>query len=333
MNPEESCAVWGRRSVEEASAALARTAQRLGTNLERALDLILATPGKVVVTGMGKSGLVGRKITATLCSTGTPSVFLHPADAVHGDMGVYAAGDATILLSKSGTTAELVRLLPVFRRFRSPIIGIIGNTRSALAREVDVLLDASVEREGDEHSLVPTTSSIVAMALGDALAVALMRARRITPEEFGEFHPAGQIGRNLRLTVADAMHEGDEVAWVRREAALREVVIAMTRHPLGAACVVNEDGALDGLITDGDLRRALEAHEDVRALRASDIMTACPLTITPQAWLREALRLMEDRPSQISVLPVVEPATGICRGLLRLHDIYHGRPQKPDNRL
>lgn len=315
----------GRETIEIARAALARAAERLEGGLEAAARAILEAPGKVVVTGMGKSGLVGRKIAATLCSTGTPAVFLHPAEAIHGDLGVCAAGDATILLSKSGATEELLRLLPMLRRFNSPLIGIVGNPASPLAKEVDVLLDASVEREADPHGMVPTTSALVAMALGDALAVTLMEFRRFTPEEFGAFHPGGQIGRNLTLRVRDVMHEGQAVAWVRRESSLKEVVIAMTACALGAACVVDEDGRLEGLITDGDLRRALRMHDDIRALRAAGIMTASPTCVGTEVRLQEALRLMEDRPSQISVLPVVEPKGGRCVGLVRIHDIYLAR--------
>lgn len=326
----------GLQTLRLASEALTRTADRLGESLDAAARLILATPGKVVVTGMGKSGLVGRKISATLCSTGTPAVFLHPAEAIHGDLGVYSAGEATVLLSKSGTTAELVRLLPTLRRFRSPLIGIIGNPRSTLAKALDVVLDASVEREADPHGMVPTTSALVAMALGDALAVTLMDARQFTPEDFSVFHPGGQLGRSLALRVRDVMHMGESVAWVECGSALKDVVIAMTRCPLGAACVVDPSGTLAGLITDGDLRRVLQAHDDLRTLSAADVMTPRPVCIHPEARLQEALRLMEERTSQISVLPVIDAATGACLGLVRIHDIYQSRqdsrrgPEAPD---
>ena len=309
-------------SLEVAAAALTQAAARLGDGLDAAAALILGHPGKVVVTGMGKSGIIGRKGSATLCSTGTPAVFLHPAEAVHGDLGVYSAGDPTILLSKSGATAELLRLIPVLRRFQSPLVGILGNPNGPLAKEVDVLLDASVEREADPHGLVPTTSALVAMALGDALAIRLMESRRFSAEDFGAVHPGGQLGRNLGLLVRDVMHTGEAVAWVTRASALKEVVIAMTRHPLGAACVVAEGGVLEGIITDGDLRRALEAHDEIAGLRAGEIMTPRPVCVHPDARLQEALRLMEERPSQISVLPVIEPESGRCEGLIRIHDIY-----------
>ena len=310
-----------RAAMEIESAAVASAARRLDDNLARAVELILAHPGKVVVTGVGKSGHVGRKVAATLSSTGTPAVFLHPAEAAHGDLGVYAPGDPTLMISNAGSTAELVRLLAPLRELRSPLIGIIGNPKSALAAEMDVVLDASVEREADPDNVVPTASSMVALSLGHALAVALMQARGFTLEEFGRCHPGGQIGRNVRLKVSEAMHRDDEVAWVAPDDSLKQVVIAMTTRPLGAACVVQAGGRLSGLITDGDLRRALRAHDDIRALRAADVMTANPVSIGPEARLLEAMRMMEDRPSQISLLPVVEPATGECVGLIRLHDI------------
>jgi arabinose-5-phosphate isomerase len=200
-------------------------------------------------------------------------------------------------------------------------VGIIGNPRSPLAADVDVFLDASVEREADPDGVVPTASSVVALAIGHALAVVLMRARDFTVDEFGQRHPGGQIGRNLRATAADAMHSGEEVAWVAPSDTLKQVVIAMTARPLGAACVVDEAHVLVGLITDGDLRRILRSHDDIRELCASDVMTPNPIHIAPAARLLDAMRLMEDRPSQISLLPVVNEHTGKCEGIVRLHDI------------
>jgi arabinose-5-phosphate isomerase len=311
-----------RGAMESEAAAIMDAARRLDGGLSRAVDLILAHPGKVVVSGIGKSGHVGQKIVATLCSTGTPAVFLHPAEALHGDLGVYAPGDPTVLISKSGTTIELIRLLPTLRQFDSPLIGIIGTVASPLAHQVDALLDAAVSREADPNNLAPTSSAVVALSLGDALASALIQARGFSPDDFVRYHPGGQLGRDLLWTVGDVMHRGVAVAWVQPDDPLKEVVVAMTHHPLGAACVVDAGGRLEGLITDGDLRRALQAHDDIRSLRAADIMTASPTTVGPEARLKEALRLMEDRPSQISVLPVLDPREGCCLGLIRIHDIY-----------
>ena len=314
-----------RAAIEIEAAALLRTAALLDGELIRAVDLILAHPGKVVVTGIGKSGHIARKIVATLCSMGTPAVFLHPAEALHGDLGIYTPGDPTVLISKNGSSRELLALVPLLRELRSPLIGILGSATSPLAARLDVLLDASVEREADPHNLAPTASAVAALAVGHALAIALMRARDFTPQEFGRFHPGGQLGRNLMLSVREAMHSGDEVATVAPETSFQAVILAMTERPMGGACVVRADGALSGFVTDGDLRRVLTHHDDIRALRAEDVMTRTPVTIGPDATLGEALELMERRPSQISVLPVVDE-TGRALGLLRIHDIYLGHP-------
>jgi arabinose-5-phosphate isomerase len=325
MQAKPQSAGWleAAREVMEVEADAIRAAgQRLDHNLEHAVDLILAHPGKVVVTGLGKSGHVARKIVATLCSTGTPAVFLHAAEASHGDLGIYSPGDPTLMVSKSGNTAELLALIPFLRELPSHRIGIIGNPRSPLAAEMDVVLDASVEREADPENLAPTASATVALVLGHALAVALMRARNFTVDDFGRYHPGGHLGRSLRLTVTDVMHGREEIAWAWPDDSLKKVVIAMSHYPLGAACVTDAAGKLIGLITDGDLRRALESHDDIRGLTATDVMTANPVTVSPQARLLDALRLMEDRPSQISVLPVIDPSNNQCLGLLRVHDIY-----------
>jgi arabinose-5-phosphate isomerase len=319
--PPEWLAV-ARSVLQAESRAIAAAADRLNQTLTQAVQLILDHPGKVVVSGVGKSGHIGQKLAATLASTGTPAVFLHAAEAVHGDLGIYTPGDPSILISKSGSTAELLRLVPILRQFRSPLIAIVGHPKSPLARAVDLILDATVEREADPLDLAPTCSSTVALAVGDALAVSLMHARQFGPQDFARYHPGGQLGRNLWLKVADVMHQGEEVAWVTPETPLRQVIIAMTERPLGAACVVDAAFQLLGLVTDGDLRRALLAHDDIRNLRAGACMTRQPLTIFPDASLRDAIRLMEDRPSQISVLPVTDRASGRCLGLVRIHDIY-----------
>ncbi|MCX7605343.1 MAG: KpsF/GutQ family sugar-phosphate isomerase [Bryobacteraceae bacterium] len=310
-----------RRLLECEARSIERASARLGPEFGRAVDLLADCSGKVIAAGMGKSGAAARKLAATLSATGVPAVFLHPAEAEHGDFGLVESGDVAVLISKSGTTAEVVRLARRLQEHEIPRIGILGRLDTELARLCDVVLDAGVEEEGDPYNLIPAASAIVATALGDALAVALMVARRFDPEHFGRLHPGGQLGRNLRLRVRDAMHAGEEVAWVRPETPLRDVVIAMTQKPLGAACVLDTEGLLAGLITDGDLRRALERHEDIRSLAAADVMTRTPVTIAPDALLAEALVLMERRPRQLSVLPVVD-SSGRALGLLRLHDIY-----------
>jgi len=314
-----------RAAIEIEAASLACAAARLDGELIRAVDIILAHPGKIIVTGIGKSGHIARKIVSTLCSTGTPAVFLHPAEAVHGDLGVFTPGDPTVVLSKNGSSRELLALVPILRELRCPLIGILGGRSSPLAKQMDVLLDAAVEREADPHNMAPTASAVTAMAVGHALAIALMCAREFTPREFSRFHPGGQLGRNLLLAVREAMHSGDEVAMVEPGASLKEVIVAMTRRPMGGACVVAADGTLAGFITDGDLRRALTTHDDIRGLRAEDAMTRAPITIGPAATLGEALERMERRTSQISVLPVVDD-DGRALGLLRLHDVYAAEP-------
>jgi arabinose-5-phosphate isomerase len=322
MLPGE-CLRAARRVLEAEAEALRVAAGRLDGSLQSAVELILAGSGRVVVTGMGKSGHIARKIAATLCSTGTPAVFLHPAEACHGDLGIYCAGDVTILISKNGSTAELLHLIPSLRGLGSALIGIVGNLNSPLARDVDVVLDARVSREADTLDLAPTCSSTVALGLGDALAVALMQARRFAASDFARFHPDGQLGRNLTQRVKSVMHPRPQTAVVRRSDPLRDVLIAMTRYPLGAACVMDAEDRLAGIITDGDIRRSLQHHDDIRELTAATVMTARPVTIGPEASLREAAILMEERPSQISVLPVLDER-GVFRGLFRIHDLYKG---------
>lgn len=304
----------------EAESISAAT-NRLNGYMASAVDIILNHPGKLVVTGIGKSGIAAQKIAATLCSTGTPAVFLHPTEAIHGNLGVYTPGDPSILISKSGSTEELIKLVPMLRQFRSPLIAIVGNTHSALAEAADVVLDAHVDREADPLGIVPTASVIVTLALGDALAAALMVARQFTELDFVRFHPGGQLGRNLYLHVADVMHQGNQVAWVSRTTLMRDVVIEMTSHPLGAACVVDADWHLEGIITDGDVRRMLQRFDDIRPLTAKDIMTVNPIAVTAADTLGRAAQVMEDRPSQISVLPVVDEQL-VCLGLIRIHDVY-----------
>ena len=311
-----------RALLQAEASALAELATRLDGAFTQTVDLIAAHPGKVVLCGVGKSGLIGQKVAATLCSTGTPAIFLHAADAVHGDLGILQAGDPVVLISRSGTTAELVRLIPVLRSFKSPIIAIVGNTQSPLATQADVVLDIGARPEADPLGLVPTTSALLTLALGDALAAALMTKRGFGPSDFARFHPAGQLGRNLTLTVGEALQPLERCAVAKPGDSLRDTVIAMTRHPHGAACILAADGTLAGLITDGDLRRALGRGVDINTARAADIMTVNPIRAHAPMSLAEAARIMEDRPSQISVLPVTDAATGRCLGLIRIHDIY-----------
>ncbi len=239
-----------RSAMQTEAEAVLAASERLGDSLLSAVDLIVgqpgSAPGKIVVTGMGKSGHAARQIAATLQSTGTPAVFLHPTEAGHGDLGICQPGDCVVMISKSGSTAELLDLVAPLRGFGTRFIGILGNLRSPLAGEMDAVLDACVQREADPDGYTPTASTMVALALGHALAVALMQARGFTAEHFRRYHPAGQLGHNLRLRVRDVMHAGDEVAWVKGDDSLKHVVIEMSRRPLGAACVIAEDRRLAG---------------------------------------------------------------------------------------
>ena len=294
----------------------------LDENFARAVEILFSAESKVVISGVGKSGLIGQKIAATLCSTGTPAIFLHSADAVHGDLGICRPGDPVVLISKSGTTSEVVRLLPILRKTGAKIIAIVANRNSPLAEKADVVLDIGVKTEADPIGIVPTTSTTLQLAMGDALAAALMHKRHFGEKDFAKFHPAGQLGRNLLLTVKDVMHPTGKIAVVPADASLRDAVVAMTAFPHGAAIVATDDGTLLGIITDGDLRRALHKYENLSAVSAKELMTTKPACAFESMSLGDAARVMEDRPSQISVLPVLDAPGGKVAGLIRIHDIY-----------
>jgi arabinose-5-phosphate isomerase len=305
------------------SDAIARAAERLSREeVERAVYLLAACRGKVVTVGVGKSGHVAQKIAATLTSTGTPAVFLHPSDALHGGIGLVNADDVLIVISNSGETAEVLELLPYILHRRAPVVAVVGNLASSLARRADVSLDASVEQEACPLNLAPTTSTTVALAVGDALAMTLMRVKRLTPEDFAMNHPGGRLGKRLTLKVSDLMRGGSENPTVTTGATLLEVVRAISGGGLGAVNVLDGGGRLAGIVTDGDVRRTLQkvGLEDLHGLTAADLMTREPVVAAPEMLAHAALQLMENRPSQIAVLPVVESG-GRCVGLLRLHDI------------
>ena len=315
----------GIRVIEAEVAAMQELVGRLERGFSDAVEVLLHCRSKVVVTGLGKSGHIARKIASTLCSTGTPAVFLHASEAGHGDLGIYTPGDPVIAVSKSASTAELVQVAPVFKQKGSKLIGILGRKQGPLAELADIVLDASVVREADPLGIVPTASTITTLALGDALAGALMEARNLTEAEFAYNHPSGQLGRNLQLTVADVMHSLANCAVVEQNTSLKKLVISMTDYPLGAALIMDGKDCLCGLVTDGDLRRALAGDEDVRSMSAGYLMNSDPICIQPDASLQDAVCIMEDRPSQIAVLPVTETLTGRPLGLLRLHDVYQPR--------
>jgi arabinose-5-phosphate isomerase len=324
------------RVVSEEIEALVQARAHLQQNTEpfvRAVELLL-NAHLVIVCGIGKSGIIAHKIAATLTSTGTRAVHLHPAEALHGDIGIAQHGDACVMLSKSGSTAELLALMPTLAARSITTIGILGApTDSPLARLCTVVLNASVAREACPLNVAPMSSTTVALALGDALAAALMKARGFTAEEFAAHHAAGQLGRNLTMRVQDVMHSGSAMPTVPSGASFREILDELTAKSLGCVCVVREYAGtqyLAGMITDGDIRRALRRFEGLETLTTSDIMTFNPVTTHPTAMLGEALEQMEDRPRQISVLPVVStpetwtdgaPSLPVLHGVIRVHDI------------
>lgn len=306
-----------RRVLGIESDALAQLRARLDDGFARAVEILLGCRGKVVVAGIGKAGLVGRKIAATLSSTGTTAVFLHAAEASHGDAGTVARGDVLVALSYSGET-EVLGLLPVVRRFGVPVIAITGAGESSLARGADVVLDVSVADEGCPLGLAPMASTTTMMALGDALAAVLLEERGFTQGDFALLHPGGALGRRL-VRVEDLMHRGAELPVVGVATALKDVLVEMTSKRLGMTVVLDAAGDVAGIVTDGDLRRALERTGDVRALTAADLMTRTPRTIAPSALGAQAWAVMEQH--RITSLLVLEEGTRRPAGVVHLHDI------------
>jgi arabinose-5-phosphate isomerase len=307
-----------RRVLDIEAAALTTLRDRLGESFHRAVDLMIGCRGKVIVTGVGKSGIVGRKVAATLSSTGTPAVFLHAGEGGHGDVGTLVRGDVLIAISNSGENEEVLRLLPATRRFAIPLIGITGNPASTLGRAADVALDVSVPEEACPLGLSPTASTTATMALGDALAVTLLAERGFSAEDFALLHPAGALGRRL-LRVEDVMHRGNELPLVGMEAPLKDTLLEMTSKRFGATGVVDAAGELVGIITDGDLRRGLERADDVRALTARDLMTARPKTIAAGALAAAAVAVMERH--KITSLFVLADGSRRPEGVIHLHDL------------
>lgn len=298
--------------------AIQQLTERVGSEFERAVRLLLDCKGHVVVTGMGKSGAIGRKIAATLSSTGTPALFLHPAEGVHGDLGAITSRDLVLALSYSGETEELLSILPAIKRLGVPLIVMTGNPKSTLARAADVVLDVSVEREACPLNLAPTASAAAMLAMGDALALAAMKARRFTPEDFARLHPAGTLGRRLLLRVRDLMRTGERLAVVHHREPTKAAFAAITKARAGACAVVDDDGKLCGIITDGDLRRALLRDVNLFNAPVTEVMNRSPKVIQPDALATEALHLMQTH--QIDDLPVVDE-TGRPLGMLDVQDL------------
>jgi len=309
-----------RRVLSIEADAIRALADRFDARFDRALDLLSKCTSKVVVTGMGKSGIVCRKIAATLASTGTPAIFLHAAEATHGDSGVFAKGDTVIALSSSGETEEVLRLLPNIKRMTLPLIAMTGNVRSTLAREADVVLDVSVAEEACPMGLAPTASTTAALALGDAIAVALLERKGFGPNDFAILHPAGALGRRF-LKIEDLMHAGDQLPVVREKSPLRDTVFEITSKRFGVTGVVNKQGHLVGVVTDGDLRRGFERGADFRSGVAADIMTRDPKTITRSSLAEEAIAVMEKHSiTSLFILTGKKPV-----GIIHLHDLLRAR--------
>ncbi len=309
-----------RRVIRVEAEALVAMADRIDESFERAIDLIVGSSGRVIVSGMGKSGLVGQKIASTMASTGTPAFFLHPAEGIHGDLGMIMAGDVVIAISNSGETEELLRILPSIKRLGAPLVAMSGNPASNLARSSDVFLDVSVAEEACPLGLAPTASTTATLAMGDALAVALLVKRGFKAEDFAIFHPGGALGKKLILRVEDLMHAGEDIPLVQENTVMKEALFVITAKGLGVTGVCDTAGALKGVITDGDLRRSLEKGFDILNQRALEIMKHGPLRIKRTELAAAALQIMEQR--AITSLFVFEndmnPAP--C-GIIHLHDI------------
>ncbi|MDD3001454.1 MAG: KpsF/GutQ family sugar-phosphate isomerase [Candidatus Riflebacteria bacterium] len=310
-----------KRILRYEAEAIETASQNLDENFSKAIDLILNSHGRLVVCGMGKSGLIGHKISATLSSTGTPSFFLHPAEALHGDLGMIRDNDVMLLLSNSGETEEIVKLVPFLRRIGTSIVAMVGETNSSLARMADLVINAHVTREACPLNLAPTSSTTVALALGDAIAGALIEARNFSQRDFARFHPSGSLGRKF-VSVKDLMHSGSDIPKASPDMILRDAVVKMSQFGFGALIVCNEQNDLLGIFTDGDLRRYFEKGENAElSIPLNKIMTKNPKHTTPNRLAMEALKTMEDK--SITSLPVAE--SGKIVGFLHLHDILRSR--------
>lgn len=316
--PDKRYRLNGREVIEVEAAAIAALAGRLDERFERACEICLACRGRVVVVGMGKSGHIGGKIAATLASTGTPAFFVHPGEASHGDLGMITGEDAVLAISNSGETAEILTILPLIKRLGVPLISMTGNPGSSLATNADVNLDVSVAKEACPLNLAPTASTTATLAMGDALAVALLEARGFTAEDFARSHPGGSLGRRLLLHVADLMHTGEEIPRVSPNVVLSEALLEMTRKGLGMTAIVDADDKVLGIFTDGDLRRTLDRKLDVHTTAVADAMTPGGRTIRADELAAEALKLMDNH--KINALLVVDENKRLT-GALNMHDL------------
>jgi arabinose-5-phosphate isomerase len=308
-----------RKVLRIEAEALGALVERINDNFIDAIEIIYSCKGRVVVTGMGKSGIIGKKLTATLASTGTPALFLNPAEGIHGDIGMVTRGDVVIAISNSGDTDEIITLLPMLKRMAISIISMTGNPASLLASSSDINIDVSVKKEACSMGIVPTASTTAALAMGDAIAVTLLDRRGFCKEDFALFHPGGRLGRRLLLTVEDLMHKGDAIPSVDIETLMKEAILEISTKRLGITTVTDSESRLQGVITDGDLRRGLEKWgEDLFSLRADDVMTHRSKTITKNVLAAKAVSIMEKY--AITVLVVVDSEDNI-EGIIHLHDL------------
>jgi len=314
--------VLAREVIETEAAAVSALADRLDERFLAAIDVILASRGRVVVSGIGKSGHIGRKIASTMASTGTPSFFMHPAEASHGDLGMITKGDVLVALSHSGESDELLLIIPLVKRQGAKLIAMTGNSASTLAREADVVLDTRVDKEACPFNLAPTASTTAALAMGDALAIALLDARGFGPEDFARSHPGGSLGRRLLTHVRDVMRTGSDIPSVREDAFLPEAVLEMSRGRIGMTAVLDDAGLVTGVFTDGDLRRTLERVADFKRARITDYMTRNPRTIAAEKLAAEAVQIMEHY--RVNQLLVLEP-DGKLVGALNMHDLFRAK--------
>ena len=313
-------ATSARRTIKLESEAVAALEARIGIDFERACELLMKTRGRVIVTGMGKSGHIARKIAATLASTGTPAFFVHPGEASHGDMGMITGEDAVIALSNSGSVAEIVTLLPLLKRMGTALVSMTGNSQSALATASDVHLDTGVETEACPLDLAPTSSTTTALVMGDALAIALLEARGFTADDFAFSHPGGTLGRKLLLKVADIMRAGDAIPRVAPETSLSEALLEISNKGLGMTTVLDQQGNLAGIFTDGDLRRTLKARIDINDTPIGQLMSTGAKTVTPDMLAAEAMRIMEE--NEISSLVVLDDEQRVA-GVIHLMHLLH----------
>jgi arabinose-5-phosphate isomerase len=319
---KQSALDLARQVLSIEADAVRALASRLDERFLDAVELIHTRRGRVVVSGIGKSGHIARKIASTMASTGSPAYFVHPAEASHGDLGMVEAGDVFIAISYSGASEELLQIVPLVKRRGAKLIAITGNADSALARDADVHLDAGVEKEACPHNLAPTASTTAALALGDALAIALLDARGFSADDFARSHPRGRLPRQALLHVSDVMREGEAVPSVPESATLKEAVREMTRGKLGMTAVVDRQGRVTGVFTDGDLRRALERGVQVEAAHVADLMTRGPRTIAPGALAAEAVQVMERH--KVNQLLVTD-GRGALLGALNMHDLFRAK--------